>query len=203
MKINALGPIIVSVLACSGALAASSPKIEWKGDSATIVLPEEAKQKLQRVYPSFKPWRVSDFAPSVVDDDIKNRRSDWAPFALVTDVNGDRVDDVILDGHTDSEWMLLALVSDEGDYRVVTINRRETADPKTIEFLNEGKVEHGLGCYIWPEKNRLPKSAKSEPRAFNIICPQQSDGAGNAASDGGFSNYFYHDGQFERDEHSS
>ena len=89
----------------------SGPVVSRQGEVYELKLPAALKKALSNFNPRFQPWEATDYAPEVRHGGHQEQLKNRAPFALVTDANGDGKDDLILDGHDQQQSLLLGIVS--------------------------------------------------------------------------------------------
>jgi hypothetical protein len=98
----------------------------------TITLPQKMQKALEEYNPNFKPWDISDYLPDVVHDYRFTSRQ--ALSAVIGDFNSDRVTDVVMDGHNDHYNLLICILSDTSNYRIIEISKISYQNPKTIRY---------------------------------------------------------------------
>ena len=115
------------------------PKIQYQ---TTLVLPEKMQQALDQYDPNFVIWDVEDYLPIAVD---------WYKFTtrqamskVVGDFNWDQKQDVVLKGHNDQNDLLISILSEDDDYRVLEIRRDPLSDPETERYDDD----YGLWIYL-------------------------------------------------------
>jgi hypothetical protein len=83
---------------------------------------------------------------------------------LILDANRDSVLDVILDGHDKQKSILIGVISNKGDYRVLSIKESELVDPKSIKNVFEGKSDqlnkrrllYSTPCFVKLPRANIP-----------------------------------------------
>jgi hypothetical protein len=175
--------------------APPGPVVSRKGEVYELKLPAALKAALSNFNPRFQPWEATDYAPEVRHGGHQEKLRNRAPFALVTDANGDGKDDLILDGHDQQQSLLLGVVSKGAQYDVSIIRAAELVDPRTLECQFAGKKERGFAYYLWLPENRNPAAP-----IFTLAWPQQSNAAGELLNDGGMVDYYFKAGQFAAEE---
>ena len=171
------------------------PLVKRQGEVYELKLPTALKAALRNFNPRFQPWEATDYAPEVRHGGHQEQRKNRAPFALVTDVNGDGKDDLILDGHDQQQSLLLGIVSQGSSYKVLIIRASELVDPQTLQCQFAGKKEQGFAHYLWLAENKSPGSP-----IFTLAWPQQSNASGELLNDGGTVDYYFKAGRFEGEE---
>ena len=183
----------VSLTACSFAASNQSPVINK--DQGTIVLPQKMKKAIEAFNPDFEMWKFEDYTPQVVNDDHQKDNPKKLPFALIVDANKDNIPDVILDGHDKKQALLIGVISENDEYRVLLIDKRKLYNPKTIENMFEGKKEYGLVYYLWTLEDT--KAAKEKNAVFMVAYPQQTTADGELLTEGYIMEYRYSNGKFQ------
>ena len=189
--------IILSVcLSFSSAISAeaNSPVIVRKGETYELVLPPAIKKTLAQFNSRFKTWQATDYALEVRHGGHQEKFNNRAPFALITDINGDGITDLILDGHDDKKNLLLGIVSKASKYTVTVIRESDRGDPQTLNNEFEGKKQKGLAYYLWLEEKREPGMP-----LFSLAWPQQTSRSGKLLGDGGVVQYHFKNGKFEEE----
>jgi len=183
----------VSLTAFSFAASSQSPVI--KKDQGIIVLPQKMKKAIQGFNPDFEMWKLEDYTPTILNEDHEEDNPRKLPFALIVDANKDKIPDVILDGHDKERALLIAVISENDEYRVLIIDEKKLVSPGTIENMFEGKKEYGLSYYLWTLKETPETKERNE--VFMIGYPQQTTADGELLNDGSFITYRYFNGKFE------
>ena len=184
---------LVSLTVCSFAGSNESPVI--MKDQGIIILPSKMKKAIQGFNPDFEMWKLEDYSPKIVNDDHQKDNPRKLPFALIVDANKDNILDVILDGHDKKKALLIGVISENDEYRVLLIEEKKLYDPRTIENMFEGKKEYGLVYYLWTLGHR--KQAKEKNEVFMIAYPQQTTVDGELLTEGYILEYRYSNGKFQ------
>jgi hypothetical protein len=186
--------IFVSLAACSFAESNQNPVI--KKDQGIIVLPPKMKKAIEAFNPDFKMWKTEDYTPKVVNDDPQKDNPKKLPFALIVDANKDNIPDVILDGHDKGNYLLIGVISQKNEYRVLLIDKKTLYfHPRTMENTFEGKNEYGLPYYLWTIKDT--KKARENNAVFLVAYPQQTTADGTVIGEGGLIKFRYSNGKFQ------
>jgi hypothetical protein len=128
--------LLVSLTACSFAESNQHPVINKD--------PQKMKKAIEAFNPDFEMWKIEDYTPKVVNDDPQKDNPRKLPFALIVDANKDNMPDVILDGHDKEKFLLIGVISEKDDYRVLLIQEKTLYFyPKKMENTFEGKNEYG------------------------------------------------------------
>jgi hypothetical protein len=178
---------IVSLTACSYAESNQHPVINK--DQGVIVLPQEMKKAIEAFNPDFEMWKLEDYTPTILKEDHQKDNPQKLPFALIVDANEDNIPDVILDGHDKEKSLLIGVISDNGGYRVLTIEEKKLVSPRTIQNMFQGKKEYGLSYFLWTLEEK--KETKKTNEIFMIGYPQQTTADGKLLNDGAFLVYRY------------
>ena len=182
----------LSLATCSLADSNQSPVI--KKDQGIIVLPPKMKKAIENFNPDFEMWKIEDYTPKVVNDDHQKDNPRKLPFALIVDANKDNIHDVILDGHDKKKALLIGVISENDEYRILLIDKRTLYNPRTIQNMFEGKKESGLVYYLWTLEHR--KEAKEKNEVFMVAYPQQTTVDGELVTEGYILEYRYSNGKF-------
>jgi hypothetical protein len=195
MKIRKIILLIFFVSFTSFSFAASSQSPVIKKDQGIIVLPQKMKKAIQGFNPDFEMWKFEDYTPTILNEDHEENNPRKLPFALIVDANKDNIPDVILDGHDKERALLVGVISENDEYRVLIIQEKKLVSPRTIENMFEGKKEYGLSYYLWTLKETTETKQKNE--VFMIGYPQQTTADGELLNDGSIVTYRYLNGKFE------
>jgi hypothetical protein len=148
------------------------------------IIDKKMKAALRESNPQFATWGTQDYSPTVQRDALERNRP---PYALILDVNEDKKNDVVLDGHDKENNLLICLLSSTKGYEVIIIRRTALLNPKELENLNDGVKEMGLNYFLWPIKKGT---------GFTLAYPQQSDSDGHLLNDVAMIDYIFKDGEF-------
>ena len=176
------------------------PTISREGGNFVLTLSGEMESALQRFKPGFKTWESADYsinAHKLLRVDSLQLRT---PFALIIDANKDGKPDVILDGHDDSNCLLLCLLSNKEGYIVDVLHTSDLVVPSEIVSFEEGVKDSGL-CYVFSSTCEWTTEEHFDPHktfVFQIVYPQRADSAGHLAYDGGSVSYYFENGKFIR-----
>ena len=152
--------------------------------SEKTLLNDEMSLALKTFNPRFEAWKPDDYLPAIQQSASEKKR---LPYALILDVNKDKKNDIILDGHDDKNNLLLCLLSNSKGYSVITIDKKDLLNPKTLEHWNDRKKEFGLNYYLWP---------KDDGTGFTLAYPQEVDAEGELSEDGAMVELNFKDGKF-------
>lgn len=184
----------VSLTAFSFAASNQVPVI--KKDQGIIVLPPKMKKAIENFNPDFEMWKTEDYTPKVVNDDPQKDNPRKLPFALIVDANKDNIPDVILDGHDKERFLLIGVISEKDEYRVLLIERKTLYFyPRKMENTFKGKNEYGLPYYLWTLEGK--KAARGKNAVFLVVYPQQTKADGALINDGYIIEYRYSNGKFQ------
>ena len=172
-----------------------APVVSRQGEVYALQLPAAVQKALAKFNPRFQPWKATDYAPEVRHGGHQEKLKNRAPFALVTDANGDGKADLILDGHDHRKSLLIGVVSKGSQYEVLILRESELVDPQTLECQFDGKKQRGFAYYLWLAAKKSPGSP-----IFRLAWPQQSNAAGELLNDGGTVDYSFKEGRFEAEE---
>lgn len=195
MRANISALIALSVSLVSSPVSSAEPLgpvVSRKGEVYELKLPAAIKKALANFNPRFQTWKATDYAPEVRHGGHQEKLKNRAPFALVTDANGDGKADLILDGYDQQKSLLIGVVSKGSQYEVLILRESELVDPQTLECQFEGKKQRGFAYYLWLVEKKSPDSP-----IFRLAWPQQSNAAGELLNDGGTVDYYFKAGRFE------
>jgi len=172
-----------------------APVVSRQGEVYALQLPAAVQKALVNFNPRFQHWKATDYAPEVRHGGHQEKLKNRAPFALVTDANGDGKADLILDGHDHRKSLLIGVVSKGSQYEVLILRESELVDPQTLECQFEGNKQRGFAYYLWFAEKNSPGAP-----IFRLAWPQQSNAAGELLNDGGTMDYSFKEGRFEAEE---
>jgi hypothetical protein len=168
------------------------PLIQYSNGSFNLYLPNKMKESLLTYDPNFEPWKTSDYTKKIISDSDPNSKI-IAPFALISDVNQDKILDIIIDGHTQSQSEIICILSKGSGYETIKVDSLHSQmDPHEIKNYNEGIVDIGHNYYLWLNEKR----SEYPDLIFTIGIPQQSDSKGELLNDGGMIEYFFKNNEF-------
>ena len=174
MKVRTVIFLILSVSFTACSIAGSNQAPVIKKDQGIIVLPPKMKKAIENFNPDFEMWKIEDYTPKVVNDDHQKDNPRKLPFALIVDANKDNIHDVILDGHDKKKALLIGVISENDEYRILLIDKRTLYNPRTIQNMFEGKKESGLVYYLWTLEHRKKTKDKNEVFMSHIPNKRQS-----------------------------
>lgn len=174
------------LLASSRPCVARELSIDRKQGAEKLVMPMAMQTALTKWNPKFKHWETRDYSKKIRDG-LAETKETRAAFALILDVNGDKITDLILDGRDDSRSFLIGVISMQSGYSVQIIREYSLVDPRELENWNDGVKDMGLNYFLTPAGNKT---------IFTIAYPQQSDAEGKLLNDGSLSEYSFENGKF-------
>lgn len=176
-------------------LHGGNPSIAYVNGQYTLDLPERMKSALKKFNPAFEAWRTEDYTSAVIEDVKEDGNPNRAPFALIVNVNKDNIPDVIIDGHDKKNSLLICLISDKDDFKVISIEENKYYIPSEIISFNDGKKETGLNYFLWPSE---PETLSDSPVSFifTLGFTQQTNADGEFLNDGGIIDYYFENGSF-------
>lgn len=137
---------IITLLTVLPANAATDPVIRNVQGRYILVLPAAMQKALSRYDRSFTPWRVNDYLPSIQKSyKFTNHQ---APFAVIGDINGDKRQDIVVQGHTAKADILLCVLARRRGYRIIEISRSDLSHPRTDWYGFGDHKEYGLFSYL-------------------------------------------------------
>jgi hypothetical protein len=171
------------------------PHIKYKEGEYILILPSKMESALKNFDASFIHWKTKDYTSKILSDVKKENDSCRAPFALTVDINKDGGMDLILDGHDENNSLLISIISNKEDYKVLVIEKYSLLFPEDNKNFNEGKEEIGFNYYFWINKQNKENDSSMSP-IFTKAYPQQTDSEGELLNDGVMIDYYYEDGKF-------
>jgi hypothetical protein len=196
MKIRKVIFLILFVSRTAHSVAASDQHPVINKDQGTIVLPHKMKKAIEAFNPDFEMWKTEDYTPKVVNDDPQKDNPKKLPFALIVDANKDNIPDVILDGHDKEKFLLIGVISEKDDYRVLLIEKKTLYFyPRKMENTFEGKNEYGLPYYLWTLEGK--KAARENKAVLLVVYPQQARADDTPINDASIIEYRYSNGKFQ------
>ena len=149
------------------------PVIQKTNSKYNVYLPPALKKALFSYDSTFKTWDQDDYLPSLVS--FYAFTSTQAPFAVIGDFNGDTTLDIILQGHTAKNSILLAIFSNLKEYNIIEIEKSDLGNPKEDWYgVGDNQKEYGLWVYlslVSPGKKKSPYEKKTlylKTHAFQI-----------------------------------
>lgn len=194
--------LMVAAFLCGASSANATgqrePRMKGKGAAMVLVMPDPVKAAIEKVAPGFQPWKWQDYLPWVREDfkkwDMKN-----APYAVVADFNNDGVNDLVVDGHTDTYDALIAVVSTSHGYQAKIILQPEAgvSKPSEMKFYQDerGKAGRaGIGLKDWLQYDADEKQKdKSYAFTMSLSLIYDADGQPNWP---GVAYYYFRKGKF-------
>ncbi len=166
--------------------------IAGAGIDRALKMPERVKGAIAEVAPGFTPWKMSDYLPRIRDE-YKGARPNEAPFAVVTDINDDGINDLVVEGYTQNKVVMIAVISSAKGYVAKIVESMDRYDPSEIMDVGEkGKVSRGLNHYLlFNEKLK----SQNKTYSFSLLYIQVKDANGDL-SDVSLTYYYYKKGKF-------
>ncbi|TMB24260.1 MAG: hypothetical protein E6J59_00585 [Deltaproteobacteria bacterium] len=138
-------PTLAAAMEQPSVVASGEPRVELIGHEHIVVLPKPMKKALDRFNPKFTVWRERDYC-SWYAKECTTRQT---PFAVIGDFNGDGVLDVALHGHDEHRGLIVTVLSKDGKFVVVPIDKGGVTDPREDgEWEENKKVCEGLTFYL-------------------------------------------------------
>jgi hypothetical protein len=97
----------------------NGPLVELVDSVYRLVLPKTMVDLLRDSIPSFKPWTIDHYSMEIRDVYLFSHRE--APWAVIGDFTGDGIVDVVVDGHDEARALRLAIISQDGRYRLLVL----------------------------------------------------------------------------------
>ncbi len=178
----------------ANAAGEQAPRIEGKGKAAKLVMPDVVKAAIEQVAPGFRPWQLKDYIVWVRED-FEKPDSTTLPFAVVADINNDGINDLVVDGRTQSDNLMVAVLSSPHGYTARIVDTYPQSDPHDFTAYDENKKPY-TGFNSWLEFNPETKQ-KDKSYAFTRLYMQVLDADGEPMNDGGVVVWHFRKGEFE------
>ncbi|MFB3897314.1 MAG: hypothetical protein ACE14V_13515 [bacterium] len=150
------------------------PVIQNINGKHVVYLPPAMKNALLNYDSTFKPWDQDDYLPSLIS--FYTFTSTQAPFAVIGDFNGDTTIDIILQGHTSNNSILLAIFSNYKGYKILELAKSMLINPKEEWYgIGNNQKEYGFWVYLTlvsPGRIKSPYEKKGlylKTHAFQIV----------------------------------
>lgn len=121
--------------------------------SGPFKIPLKFQQILKQHFPTFVPFQSTDYLPSITK--YYTFTSHQYPSMVRGDFNGDHLDDLIIEGKTPGQELLIAILSNEDSFKVRVLEKQPLRPPPIVEiaYQNGGKVvERGRFVYLSLQK---------------------------------------------------
>jgi hypothetical protein len=146
-RLKLIGILIYLIASFPSALAfGSDPIIKAIGDEHIVVLSDNMEKALRNYDPEFTVWSQRDYIPDITKGYPFSRKQ--APFAVIGDFNGDRILDVVLQGHNKKEDLIICLMSDSRKLRVMEIERGPLTIPQRQSYDLGPHTEYGQWIFL-------------------------------------------------------
>lgn len=137
--------LVVSVCACI--TKSHNPVIKKVKGEYVVVLPKVMREDLQEYDASFTTWNQNDYIPSLLK--YYKFSTKQIPSAVIGDLNGDEILDVVLQGHNKNNDLLICVLSNGKNFKVAEIRKYlRLTDPKKKWLGVMGHKEYGLWSYL-------------------------------------------------------
>lgn len=167
-------------------------KIAGKGVMRSLTISEEAMDAIQKIAPGFKAWKMKDYLPRI-QEQLPASQASSAPFAVISDINFDGINDLVVDGATQKKSMTIVVLSSQQGYRAQVIESYSRLNPKDVQDVDEGgKVTCGLNRFISFEKE---SKLSDKSYAFTVSYAQVESPEGGV-SDVAVVTYYFRKGKF-------
>ena len=152
--------IFSCILFVPAIFADSVPEIKQIDGEYKIILTQKMEAALKKYDSKFSAWRQQDYISSIANSpsSFSNRKT---PFAVIGDFNGDGISDVVLSGHNAEYELLICIMSEKDNFKVIQIDKNGLRDPKS-EYLDD---EHGFYMYL----SYAPQGEISSPYEEKIL----------------------------------
>lgn len=168
------------------------PKIVGIGPSEKLVMPAAMGDAIHKVAPGFVPWQMKDYLPRIRQT-LRSSAALAVPFAVISDINGDGVQDLVVDGHAKDQYVTVAVLSSANGYVAQIIDQGDLLLPADNRDVGEdGKISTGLNRFL-----SFSGDVKSHDRsyAFEVDYAQIQTPDGSV-TDVGMQEYYYRKGKF-------
>ena len=132
--------------ATASAQSSRALSIEKTPGRHRLVLPKGAGEALRRYDSTFVAWRERDYPKGVLEAYAFTQTQ--APYGVVGDFNGDGKADAVLEGHTGTDWLFVAVLSTDSGFIVQDIERRSGAYGSASGALQNDMYLGGLQEYL-------------------------------------------------------
>lgn len=139
--------LVWTLLALPATALPEHPHIYRLHNEYRLHLPAKMQNVLYKALPGFSPWREQDYMLLIRRDYVYSWRQ--APFAVVGDFNGDKRPDAAIEGHTQREGVLVALLSSGSDWRAIVLERGPRPDPASLDYGWPDEPEAAKGLSVW------------------------------------------------------
>lgn len=144
-------------------------------NNCELKMSDEAKALIEKKYPGFRLWERYDFAYDCgKTDDTYECNNHQSPNAVIGDLNGDTIEDLVLNGHNKKNDLIIVLLSENNSFNVVEISKTDLSDPDH-KLPNQLDSEIGIWIYLSHQSPRKIKSSYENNEldlktdAFHII----------------------------------
>lgn len=186
LKPSSPGPFPESSLIVDPAL--EKPVIRRYGREYVVYISPAIRDAIDKYDPSFTTWRLDDYLPRLAREYLFTGAD--APFAVVGDFNGDKIPDMVLDGHASKYAPCISVLSEGSGYRIVEMQRVELFDPHQIRC---GEGEYGISEYFG-----LVPAGKIESAWEDNSLMLEADAFETVFYGKGAMVYYYKDGKWEQ-----
>jgi hypothetical protein len=201
MKERPARTLLVGIFLVVGIVHASSarhqmPTIVGTGPSERLVMPSAMVDAIRKVAPGFVPWQMKDYLPRVRQT-FRGSGALAAPFAVISDINRDGVQDLVVDGHAKDQYVTVAVLSSGNGFAAQIIDQGPLLLPADNRDVGEdGKISTGLNRFL-----SFSGDLKSRDRSYafevNYAQIQTPDGS---LTDVAVEEYYYRKGKFRSKE---
>lgn len=150
-------------------------QITGKGAMQSLSMPNEIKNAISKVAPGFLPWKMKDYLPRI-QEQFPESQPNYAPFSVISDINHDGVNDLVVDGANRKQSMTIVVLSSKQGYKAQIIENYTRLKPEDVQDVDEnGKISRGLNRFIsFEDAQRL--SDKSYAFTVNYAQIETPDG---------------------------
>lgn len=175
----------------AGAFAVQPPKIDKVEGFFYLNVGQDVQRALKSFDPYFSPWTDADFIPSVRE--IYKASVTQTMGAVVGDFNGDKKPDAAIMGRGRDYNLILAVLSKEGSYEVIEVERTAVTNPQQSWIEGPKGREKGLWRYLTIVKPGYI-SSRYEKKPITLKFEAFQDNY----FEGGSVVFFYKDGAFHK-----
>ncbi len=187
--------VVVMLVGIGCSEAGANPlllQITGKGAMQSLSMPNEIVKAISKVAPGFMPWKMKDYLPRV-QEQFPGAQPSYAPFAVITDINHDGVNDLVVDGSTRKKSMTIVVLSSKQGYKAQIVESYTRMKPEDVQDVDEnGKISSGLNRFLSFEDAQR-SSDKSYAFTVNYAQIETPDGG---LSDVAVVTYYFRKGKF-------
>ena len=121
-------------------------------DEPEIKLPKEALKAVNKWNNKFKPFPLKAYSPTTKKL-FQERAKNEVPMAFVSDLDGDKTEDVAILGEDSKKQYLLALINKNNKWKLTVVKTWDFANIEKSNTPGEYEQEVGIPFYILPAQS--------------------------------------------------